>query len=280
MRTWENIEVPGRGTKFCLVMDPEDGTHPIRTYGWTKDEVLEKVAKTAETAQQVINRQRIQSAQPPARQSGDAPPPPPAATTAGTGPKRLTADERMQATLDLSNPAKSPEAIRALLRDSGIDVDKMRLEADAKRAAGVAQEWERNHPDFPSDERNQRLLMNTALLRAGGDLARITAETLDTAYRELVSFGMLFEPENNSSTQTVTPQNAPDGNSATRIVRPRGATSYRSTTLRATAPGAKREPKYTRAEIDAMPSAVFREKMEREAGFREWYDREFSPATA
>ena len=273
MRYWENIEVPGRGTKFCLVMDPEDGTHPIRTYGWTKDEVLEKVAKTAEAAQQLINRQRSQTAQVPVPTQATV-------TAPAAAPKRLTADERMQATLDLSNPAKSPESIRALLRDSGVYVDKMKLEADAKRAAGVAQEWERNHPDFPSDERNQRLLMNTALLRAGGDLARITAETLDTAYRELVSFGMLFEPENNSSTQTVTPQNAPDGNSATRIVRPRGATSYRSTTLRATAPGAKREPKYTRAEIDAMPSAVFREKMEREAGFREWYDREFSPATA
>lgn len=275
MRYWENIEVPGRGTKFCLVMDPEDGTHPIKTYGWSKDEVLEKVAKTAEAAQQLINRQRSQSPQTPAATSVQV-----AAPAIPAAPKRLTADERMQATLDLSNPAKSPEAIRALLRDSGVDVDKMKLDADANRAAVVAQEWERNHPDFPSDDRNKRLLMNTALLRAGGDLSKITAVILDTAYSELTTYGMLYDPEASSSTIIETPQNAPDGNSATRIVRPRGATSYRSTSLRATAPGAKREPKYTRAEIDAMPSAVFREKMEREAGFREWYDREFSAATA
>ena len=276
MRYWENVEVPGRGTKYCLVMDPEDGTHPIKTYGWSKDEVLEKVAKTAEAAQALINRQRNQPAQSGAPQAGSPAQFPAAATSAG--PKRLTADERMQATVDLNNPARSAEAVKALLSDAGVDVDKMKLDADAKRAAGIAQEWERSHPEFPSEERNQRLLMNTVLLRASGNLAQITAEMFDSAYNELVHFGMLFDSGENPSSNP--PQNAPDGSSATRTVRPRGATSYRSTNFRASVPGARREPKYTRTEIEAMPSTVFREKVEREPGFREWYDREFSAATA
>ena len=273
MRFWDNQEVPGRGTKYCLVMDPEDGTHPIRTYGWSKDEVLEKMAKTAEAAQQVINRQRSAQTQQPARHE-----PARAAAPAQPTSRRLTADEQMQATVDLSNPAKSPEAIKVLLRGVGIDVEKMQQDENIRRVANVAQEWERNHPDFPSDERNQRLLMDKASLMVG--FTNITAEALDAAYQSLLNYGMIFDSTGSQISQS-TPQVPPDGSSATRIVRPRGATSYRSTNLRAVAPGTRREqPKYTRAEIDAMPSSVFRQKMDSEPGFREWFDREFSSATA
>lgn len=276
MQFWNNVEVPGRGTKFCLVIDPEDGTNPIRTYGWSKDEVLEKVAKTAETAQALIKKQRDQAAQSSVRQPVSATPTPAAATIAG--PQKLTADQRMQATVDLSNPARSAEAVKALLGDVGVDVDKMKQDAEIRRATALCEEWERNHPEFPNEQRNLRLLMNTALLRAGGELGRVTAGTLDNAFQELRQFGMLFDAE---ETTTNNPsQNAPDGNSATRTVRPRGATSYRATNLRATTPGARREPRYTRTEIEAMSSTVFREKLEHETGFREWYDREFSAAIA
>lgn len=255
MRRWENQEVAGRGTKFCLVIDPEDGTQPIRTYGWSTEEVLDKVAKTAEAAQQLINRQRSAQATPPVRTT---PEPPRAA---------VTPEEQMTATADLQNPAKAPAAIKTLLRAEGIDVDGLKLREEAKIAAAVAREWERNHPDFPHDDRNQRMLMDKALLIAGGRLGNITADILDHAYTELLRFGMLFEV---SEEVIDTPPSAPNGNSATRVERPRIATSYRRNSLsNSTPPVVERKPKYTRAEIDNMNRSVYREKYDNEPGFKE-----------
>jgi hypothetical protein len=256
-RYWDNKEIDGRGTKFCLVIDPEDGTNPIRTYGWTKDEVLEKVARTAETAQQTISRQRNT---PPTAAA-------PAVTRAVATARvtTVTADEQMQATADLSNPAKAPEALKTLLKVNGFDLDQEKFNRDTRRVANLAQEWERRHPEFPDDERNQRMLLDRATMKAG--FPNITAAVLDECFTELLAQNMLFEA---SAPEPITPPSAPDGNPENRVERPRAATSYRSSALRAPVqPPAKTKPKYTRAEIDAMNSKVFREKFETEAGFKE-----------
>lgn len=273
MRYWDNKEVAGRGTKYCLVIDPEDGTNPIRTYGWSESEVLDKVAKTAEAAQQLINRQRA-AQQPPS----SAAVLPAAAQVPASRP--LTADDLMQATADLQNPAKSTDAIKTLLRGAGFDVDKNKFQEDMQRVAAVAQEWERRNPAFPSDDRNQRMLMDKAALLAGG-VTNVTAQALDAAYAELLRFGMLFDAPVLPTPTTTTPQDAPDGNPGTRTERPSSATSYRRTALSSSASHVvPQEPLYTRAQIDQMTSAQLREKIEREPGFREWFDREFSMPAA
>jgi len=261
---WDNKEVPGRGTRFCLVMDPEDGTHPIRTYGSDKDEILEKVARTAATAQSVINRQRTN---PPANGNGSTAQPP--ATPARP---KVTADEQMQATADLANPAKAPGAVKTLLRAAGVDMDRERIRQDAERVAGIAQEWERKHPDFASsDERNKRLLLNTASAKVG--FTNIDAAALDLAYEELRRFDMFFDQ---APIYDPTPlPNAPNGNSAP-VDRPRTATGYRANNLRAGTPSANPKPKYTSAEVDAMTSKQLREKIEHEPGFADWFNREHS----
>jgi hypothetical protein len=263
-RYWD--EKDGNGKKLtdgrvCLVIEPEDASLPtIRTYGRNKDEVLEKVARTAETAQAEINRLRRA-------------PKPTVVTptvTASTLPP-LTADEQARATADLSNPAKAPEAIKILLRGAGVDVDRMKLDEDARRISVIATEWERNTPDFPRDPRNRRLLMNTAVLRFGPN---ITADALNAAYQELLQHGMLFE-----AAAEVTPVVQPDGNQDSRTPV-RNATSYRSTTLRGTAPVMVATPRYTRAQVDAMNSRQLRDKIENEAGFSDWYEKEFAAKTA
>lgn len=280
-RRWENKEVPGRGTKYCLVIDPEDGTHPIRTYGWSTDEVLDKVATTAETAQQVINRQR-QTAAASHVQSTDPPAPGHSANTRSqaapvAAPRSLTAEEQMQATSDLSNPAKSPQAIRTLLRGIGIDTDKLKQDEDIRRVAAIAQEWERKHPDYPACDKNNRLLLDKATLMVG--FTNINEAALDAAFQQLLSLGMLFEVESKGQEETTTPSNAPDGNSANREERqPRTATSYRSHSLRSEPVVHANRPRYTRAEIDKLTSRQLRDKIETEPGFREWYDSEFSRA--
>lgn len=265
---WENTEVSGKGTKFCLVIDPEDGTHPIRTYGWTKDEVLEKVARTAEAGQQLINRQRAETHR--TLSNGTARPAPPAAPP--SPPVRpLTADEQLQATTDLQNPAKAPGAVKTLLRGAGVDLDQMAHQEDIRRVGKIAQEWERTHGDaLWSDERNQRLLLDKAALMVG--FKNITAATLDAASAELLARNMVWPVDD-------TPPNsadAPDGSLEHRE-RTRTATSYRSNSLRApVAPATTDKPRYTRAQIDAMTSAQLRDKIEHEPGFREWYDKAFS----
>lgn len=255
-RRWDNKEVPGRGTKFCLVIDPEDGTQPIKIHGWSEQEVLEKAAHSVETAQATINRLRAQA---PAR---------PTAPVAAP----VSSEEQMNATADLSNPAKAPAAVKTLLRAGGFDVDRMSFDENVRRVAAIAQEWEAQHPEFPQDARNQRLLLDKATLLAGR-FVDITAETLDKAFQELAARDMLFEAAApaNEPHNPPTPPNAPDGNSAP-VERPRTATSYRRTALNApnaplTTP--KPPPKYTRADIDAMNSKVYRDKYDNEPGFAE-----------
>ncbi len=275
-RYWADTD--GHGNKLtdgrvCLVIEPDDPALPtIRTYGRDKDEVLDKVAHTAETAQSTITRLRSSQVQP----SPQVSPASPAVAAPNSTRRRLTADEQAQATADLSNPAKSPAAVRALLREAGVDVDQMQIDAAARRVSVVAQEWERQHPDFPHSERNQRLLIDKAILKVG--FPNITAETLDAAYNELLSLDMLFEADGVVTTPPVPPDGSPD--SRTNGARTRNATSYRSNALRSAVPAvAPKTPKYTRAQIDAMNSAVYREKLRSEPGFADCVNQ-LSAATA
>src|ERR1700678_1899183 len=91
--------------RLRLVIDPEDGSHPQYTYGKDKEEILEKVANTVEHGSRTIAALKAQ----PARSTASSPAPPNAPR------KTMTPDERMRATADLSNPAKAPEAVEALL---------------------------------------------------------------------------------------------------------------------------------------------------------------------
>jgi hypothetical protein len=126
--------------------------------------------------------------------------------------------------------------------------------------------------------------MDKALLRAGGTLGNITTEIFDAAYRELASHRMLFDEEEtpapaNEPSNEPAPSNAPNGNPATRTDGLRAATSYRRTALNAPSqPVVNNQPKYTRAEVESLNSKQFREKMENEEGFKDWYDREYSQA--
>lgn len=276
MRYWENDGKPitdGSG-RFCLVMDPEDGTHPIRTYGRTKEEVYEKVARTAETAQAQINRMRNAPAA--AAPSGAAAPSAPLAPRRAT----VTAGEIMEASQAITNgeTAKMANAVKTLLRSEGFDVDELRQTQVRTQVAATARAWNQQHPEFPDDDRNARLLIDKASLMFG--FQNITAESLDAAYAELVRMGMIFDeiapaplPSNNP---TPTPA---QGTETPSVARTRNATSYSRNNLRAVPPAARREPLYTRAQVDAMTTKELREKSQ-DPVFAQWYNEEFSTAVA
>ena len=268
-RFWDNKEVPGKGTKYCLVIDAEDGTNPIRTHGWSQDEVLDKMAKNVEVGQGIINRMRttprpernaLPEAKAPAVQLSVAKP---------------TPEEMIQASIDITNPARATNAVKTMLKDAGIDVDQQNLNRKADQAVRVATEWERSTPAYPKDPRNDRILMDRALILANGDLGKITAEILTQAFEDCEARGTLFEPERETVNN---PTDAARNRDSDTVVRPRGVTasSYRRNDLRATTPVTSRTPKYTRAEIDRMNTKEFKEKVLDVPDVLAWFNREFS----
>jgi hypothetical protein len=267
-RRWEENRTDGR---LCLVIDPEDGTHPQRVYGKDKDEILEKVATTVEHSSRHIAALKAQ----PAR-SLAAPPPGAGLDTRPAPRKSMTPDEQMQRTSDLTNPAKAPAAVAALLDEATggalDDFKKFQLEQRRKdavnRFANTAAGWADRHPEFPRSPSNNKMLADSAALRAGG-LDKVTEETLDTVYQELLEGDYLQESP---------PAGQPDETPATRPAR--AATSYRRNGLRATTPAPSSQLRYTRAQVDAMPADKLLEKYKGDAEFRRAVDTYAQPRSA
>lgn len=233
----------------CWVTEPIDGGHPIYTYGKDQQEVIEKLARTNAHAQAALARKSTAPATP--------------ATPTATAPARMTADEVMQATQDLQNPAKSGTAVARLVQDAtGIDLGRLAL----NNFAALAQEWQQETPDFYEHPGNMHLLVGRAKAYAGGTIANVTKEHLSRAFDDLQHEGMLFEAPASQSTlpnNQPTPSPVPDENQVQRTERPRGsrfATSTRSTGFRAAPQHSSqtRTPKYTAEEIRSMPNSKSR----------------------
>jgi hypothetical protein len=263
---WLNDGRPGADGRLCLIVDPEDGTRPSRFWGKTQDEVLAKVAKSFEHGQRYITAMKA-AAPPPS----DSSKPPTNGTTnpQESRPHRLTADEQLAATADLSHPSKAPAAVvRLLEHETGLDFDAMRQKETIERIAKVQMAWEDKHPEFPRHPTNYTLLTNTAALRVGYE--NITELVMDAVYNELLAAGTLVPAaDTDEEPPPPNPPVPPDEHPATSTtVRPRRAGSYSSRDLRATAPPpASKTPAYTRAQVAAMSSAELQRKMETEPGF-------------
>jgi pyruvate/2-oxoglutarate dehydrogenase complex dihydrolipoamide acyltransferase (E2) component len=138
---------PIEAETFARVIDLEDGTNPIWTYGKTVDEVLQKIERQNGNAQLALARRA--TAQPNAPAQGA-----PTATPAAPR-RRLSADEVMQLTTDLQNPAKAAAAIVKLAADeTGVDPQRVAMDNFKKLAA----EWEDEHEEFYQHPGNRTLL--------------------------------------------------------------------------------------------------------------------------
>ena len=244
--------------RLCRVVDPEDGSTPIRVYGRTEAEIFSKIERTMMTAQATLARGREQGsgfrdqngAQPTnlsrLQMSGILPAPNPAI---------LSPDETMRLTADLQNPAKSADAAYRLAESERAK----RTDAQESYLA-ICRQWSANHPEFYGHQFNRNLLITSALLSVGNDIARITLEVLDNTYRYLEGRGDLLtesdvtprEPANDNH-QPSTAQ--PGGSLEVVPARPRNgvvsASSHRSNRL-----GAPQQPqwkpKYTLEEISKL----------------------------
>jgi hypothetical protein len=224
---------------FCRVLDMEDGTNPIYYYGKTENEVNDKIALNNMHAQQALARR---AAAPP---QGTVTIPSPIAPR-----KRMTADETMQATTDLQNPAKAAEAVTRLVQDAtGMDLRQMAMDAFKIRA----DEWARETPDFYNCKPNRSLLATRLGRLVNGDVALISKEMITQCFHQMLETGDLVE-DPGEGTQNVTA--FPDENQVQRVETSRGrrsGTGTRSTNFRTPTQGVQtRTLKYTREQIDRM----------------------------
>jgi len=210
VRFWDTKDANGNPLtdgRVCLVIrsDTDQDMPEIRTYGKDREEVLDKIAKTAETAQEQIHSLRkAPQNTPPAR------------------PTTPQVSDVAKAVTELNDPTKAPGAVKTLLKAAGVDVDRQALVDAVKRVANIAEKWEQAHPLYPKDPRNDQILMKVAVNLAGGNLSKVTAEILDQAFEEGTRLELFHEPQG-STVQ-------PGGNPEPRTVRE--ATSYRRNALR------------------------------------------------
>lgn len=243
---WLNDGKPLPDGRICLVQDLQDGSLPIKVYGKDEAEVNRKIRQTNMHAQVALGRR--------AAPAGNQPGPRAVPGNAPAAERRLTltADEQMQATADLGNPAKAPAAAKKLIESAtGLDLDALTLAQFGERAKA----WQATHPELADSRFNVKLIFDNAKMRAG-KVANIDATVLEAVYQELKAGGYLVAeddaPANENSHalpvqpgETPAPRTAQTGSTF--------ATSHRGSRL-----GAPQtptwKPKYTREQIDRMPS--------------------------
>jgi hypothetical protein len=236
----------------CWVTDLEDGTHPIYTYGRDQAEVLEKLARQNANAQLALVR-RAAATNP---VNGNGTGSPPAAPARAVPPRSISPDEVMQATADLTNPAKAGAAVATLI-ESATGLDPVQL--GKHHYATTALEWESQTPAFYPHPGNRQLVGDRAIRTAGGKPGLVTRAILEQAFQQLQQEGLLFERieetfQSSSTTPTLT--TFPGENQVQPTERPRGtrfATGARSTTFSAPQTAQTRAPKYTEEQIRTMP---------------------------
>jgi hypothetical protein len=253
---WSTTRLNGKpvdaGT-FYLISEFDD-MNPIATMGASVDEVLAK-SEYARAATEVELR-KLRAAGQNGNGTRTTPVTPPASRP------RMDANEVMQATSDLGNPAKAGEAVTRLVEDqTGINLRSLALEAFGRRA----QEWQDEHPEFYPHPGNVNLVTTDAFRSSGHDWAGVSKEMLTASFEKLHAQGVLFDaPAALVPPATTTPaaETFPGGSPVQRVEYPRGGkpgTGARSTSFRATQTIQPRTPKYSDDDIRNMPASKKKE---------------------
>lgn len=262
-RFWSDKDANGKPLtdgRLCYVVESDlpstdpNWQPPIFTYGKDRDEVFEKLANTMQTAQEQIHRMR------------KTPPPPVPARPAAAA---ASVTDVAKAVTDLSNPAAAAAAARTLVQASGVDLDKIARGQMADRIATIAQAWLEVNPDFPVDPRNQRMLIDRAVILAGGKPENLSAQSLSAAFSQLTEQEVFHEPK------TVQPEGTPDSRTVVR-----NATSYKRNSLRSPEPPAAparetaKEAKW-RDIRDHGTAKAQEDAIRNDPGYVEWVDRQY-----
>jgi hypothetical protein len=244
---WTTIRPNGKPVEpgtFCRVLDMEDGTNPIYYYGQSEQEVNDKIALNNMHAQRALARRAENSPT-----SGMTPAQPSATVPAR---KRLTADEIMQATTDIGNPAKAGEAVTKLVEDTtGRNFKQEAMDAFKARA----DEWTRETEEFYNCKPNRALLATRLGIIVNGDVSLITKEMMTQTFHAMLDAGDLVPQPGEVAEPPTNVTTFPDENQVQRVETTpvgRAGTGTRSTSFRAPQSVQTRTLKYTREQIDRM----------------------------
>ena len=111
--------------------------------------------------------------------------------------RQLTADETYKLTNQLTDPAKAPSALRALMEaELGAPLETVRgalsrtsLEAEENRSRVIAREWVENNPSFHASPENIQAMGNFFKERSWS----VTTKNMDIAYSFLDASGALSD---------------------------------------------------------------------------------------
>lgn len=246
---WANNGEPLDDGRYCYIIDLEDGSKPIKSYGRTREEALEKMANTAAHAEAMLPR--LMTAPTPAAPAQRTP----------VARRTMTADEQLRATADLSVASKAPSAVVSLFEaETGLSVEEMQKQ----RFRSEAERWRLDHPEITEEIGRSavgELLVIRAIQKAGG-MKFAGYDHLEDAYQEMQAEGKFSSAWSNPQPSATQPDETPAPSGA----RPRGgvfSTTYRSTSVgNGSRAASQKRLKYTREQINNMPLEEYRRMIE------------------
>lgn len=274
---WENEGEPNADGVVAATIDLEDGSSVSRYTGATMKEVADKLLTAQGNAS--VRIKQLKSERPPEKLRSRQP----------LKPRALTASERMEATHDLSDPTKAPEAVSRIVAAAIgaplTEVASRLAESDDEDAARIAaeetQRFLRQTPEFYPTQHNNHVLMSYAEKFVGD----ATCANFITAFEYLRDHGLLTpRPETTSTADGVLPEARTDeaqpSTSQTGVrTRPRLATTgLRNNDTSGQQPRTATRPasKWTKAGILMMNGDEYRKLFDNDPEFRTAVDALFA----
>lgn len=259
--TWANDGEADRDGNYIAQIDLEDGSQPQTFRGRSHKDVADKLLTAQVHASRTIADLK----------KGIKPDPAPARRT--LDPKPLSAGERMQAVADLADPNKTDAAVTRIVESrlgpiEGIRevINKSAEAEDARLSAQAAGAFAAETPDWWPSPHNKATLWNH--MESNG-MAK-TRRNFGIAFDQLKSAGLVqMKPDDDNSSSE------PDGGSAriaterptTRQPRASFSTSIRSQDSSGEGGPRKTRPKFTRQDIEQMPAAEYKRRLETDPSF-------------
>jgi hypothetical protein len=254
--TWRNNGEKTEEGDYIVDVDPENGT-PVQTFrAKTRKEMADALGAAQFSATRTIDALKKERT------------PDPAHVTARIEPKPLSADERMQLSRDLIDPAKADSVVKRIAESVYGDLtivaqrENARAEEEERqRAIDETNQFVAATPDWHPTSKNKTEVFNYI---EGNQLA-ITAKNMGIAWDLLKSTGNAdLKPVTPEGEVTPVPLPPPNG------TRPRLAgfsTGIREGDINGTPPTPGTKKKYTWADVDKMGDREYQRRLKEEPGF-------------
>lgn len=250
---------------YVATVDAEDGSQAVTFKAATRKELSEKMAAANFEAMRSLNALKRDRKPETVRGSRAVTP--------------MTADERMQAIQDIKDPASFDRVIaRAVESSLGVPLDTARnilnenqRRTQDEREVNETKKFVAQNPDwYPTAENKGEMMARTEAQKLA-----ITATNLGIVWEQMKAEGKAdLKPEERQMEEEEEPPS--QAQPATRQRAASYSTGVRSGEISTQRPAAK--PRYTRAEIENMPSTLYREKLLHEPGFSAIVDKVMATA--